>query len=119
MTCGNSIKIVIVFFLYMPFLMCMEENPIVQNNRASEALQAGLIKKPTFLNNDTLCALALVNKQLNKAVEDTTKPRRAYFISQKDYQAIRRQNPCIYKQTGWNKHNSAFAYWRKIDNGDN
>lgn len=64
-----------------------------------------------YFGHDSICALALVNKEWNSCIQQTAQYRRRYLSSQEKYQEIRIENSHIYRQTTWHKHGSAYAYW--------
>lgn len=109
-----AINLVIVIATLTQSLVCMEviwHNPIAKDDTHSALLQR-------YFSHDSVCALALVNKQWNTCIKQTAQHRRRFLSSQEEYARSRKQNPSLYKQTTWHKHGSAYSYWVKKDNYD-
>lgn len=80
-------------------------NPNVKNDIHVQLAQR-------YFSYDSICALALVNKQWNNFIIQTANVRQKFLA---DYEEYRKD--CMYwnfdknMQTTWHKHKSAYAYW--------
>jgi hypothetical protein len=99
---------IIIFITASSFLLSMENiwhNPNIKNDVHIDLAQR-------YFGHESICSLALVNKQWNAFIQQTARHRRKYLASQEEYKTARpTYNSKVYKQTAWHKHNSAYAYW--------
>ena len=106
----------LLFATAIQFILSMEEpwhNPIINQDILGEYIT----RNPGYINHDTICALALVNKQWNSIIKKTSAARRKYFaLYVEQYYKVRQRNPIIYNQTKWHTYCSAYAYWYQKNN---
>ena len=105
----------IALLVFTQSLFCMENSRHDLATIGNDILTNQIKSNVSFFSHDIICALALVNKHLNKAVEKSAAQRKIYLATQHSYCNLRQQNSAIYNQTTWHKYNSAYAYWRHCE----
>lgn len=98
-----AISFCITLLIFAQSLLCMENSKYDLTPITNDILVHQIQQNTGLLSHDTICALALVNKHLNKIVEQSTQQRKIYLTKQ--------TNLINNDQITWHKYNSAYAYW--------
>jgi hypothetical protein len=95
----------IILITFTPALHCMEAFP---ESTITNDIRRALAQH--YFSHDTICALALVNKQWNNIVKQTAQDRQKFLTNQTDYPnllSIANKD----EQLVWHTHKSAYGYW--------
>lgn len=106
---STRLGITLLVFTHSLFSMQSSKSDLkpITNDVLSHQIQCHV----KLFSHDTIRALALVNKCLNKKIEESVIHRKLYLSSQKEYCEILQQHAHLNKQLVWHKYNSAYAYW--------
>lgn len=88
----------------------MESSILTKSPIINDIVACSIASNMGLLSHDTICALALVNKNLNIAIEQSAEQRRSYFATQTECENFFK-NTTLNKRITWHKYNSAFTYW--------
>ena len=100
----NSIMIATTF---TQSLLCME---IWHNPTTKDDIHCTLAQY--YFSHDSICALALVNKQWNTFIKETAEKRQQLLIDEAEYSNLSSiANFNRDEQLIWHTHKSAYAYW--------